>query len=195
MPRLWINTIEAHRSEVRRAVLDAVGSLIAQHGLVGVTMSGIAEMAGIGRATLYKYFPDIESILFAWHQREIESHLSHLMAVRDRAEGAKASLEAVLNAYAMIMFQSRGHADNELAALIHREDRLVQAERRLHSMIRGLLSEAGGVVRQDVSPNELASYCLQALGAAARLKNKGAVGRLVSVTLSGLYATEVERAR
>jgi AcrR family transcriptional regulator len=190
MPRLWIDTIEAHRGEVRRAVIDAAVSLVAQHGLVGVTMSGIAELAGIGRATLYKYFPDIEAILFAGHQRELESHLSHLMAVRDQAEGAEARLEAVLSAYALITFHSRGHGDQELAALIHRDDQVAQAERQLHSMIKGLLSEAVGVVRQDVSSDELASYCLHSLAAAARLRNKAAVGRLVSVTLSGLYATE-----
>lgn len=190
MPKLWIETIEAHRGEVRRAVIEAAAALVAERGLVGVTMSGIAESAGIGRATLYKYFPDIEAILFAWHQREIESHLSHLMTVRDQAEGAEARLEAVLNAYAMITFHSRRHADKELAALVHRDDQVAQAEYQLHGMIRGLLSEAVGVVRQDVSSDELASYCLHALAAAARLRNKAAVGRLVLVTLSGLYATE-----
>jgi AcrR family transcriptional regulator len=190
MPKLWIDTIEAHRGEVKQAVLNAAVSLVAQHGLVGVTMSGIAELAGIGRATLYKYFPDIEAILFAWHQREIESHLSRLMTVRDQAEGAEARLEAVLNAYALITFHSRGHGDRELAALVHRDDQVAQAERQLYSMIKGLLSEAVGIVRQDVSSDELASYCLHALAAAARLRNKAAVSRLVSVTLSGLYATE-----
>jgi phosphoribosyl-dephospho-CoA transferase len=90
----------------------------------------------------------------------------------------------------MITFHSRGHADKELAALVHRDDQVAQAERQLHAMIRGLLSEAVGVVRQDVSAEELASYCLHALAAAARLRNKAAIARLVLVTTSGLYATE-----
>lgn len=34
-----------------------------------MTMSRIAEEIGIGRATLYKYFPDVEAILLAWHER------------------------------------------------------------------------------------------------------------------------------
>ncbi|UUL75658.1 TetR/AcrR family transcriptional regulator [Pseudarthrobacter sp. Fe7] len=88
MPKLWNETIETHRDAVRRAVLDAAARLVAGHGLAGVTMSAVAQNAGIGRATLYKYFPDVESILAAWHERQIESHLTELTRVRDRTEGA-----------------------------------------------------------------------------------------------------------
>ena len=56
MPKLWDETIDAHRREVRHAILHATGALVAEHGLLSVTMSQIAEQAGIGRATLYKYF-------------------------------------------------------------------------------------------------------------------------------------------
>ncbi len=59
MPRIWSETIAAHRDAVRDATLDATAALVAEHGLTGVTMSQIAKESGIGRATLYKYFPDI----------------------------------------------------------------------------------------------------------------------------------------
>ena len=39
-------------------------------------MSQIAEQTGIGRATLYKYFPDVEAILLAWHERQVTGHLA-----------------------------------------------------------------------------------------------------------------------
>src|SRR5687767_2901383 len=67
MPKLWNETIETHRRDVRDAILDATSSLVAEGGLRSVTMSLIAEKADIGRATLYKYFPDIEAILKSWH--------------------------------------------------------------------------------------------------------------------------------
>ena len=63
----------------REAILDATAALVAEHGLTGVTMSQIARDTGIGRATLYKYFPDVESILHAWHQRQIDGHLKDLL--------------------------------------------------------------------------------------------------------------------
>ncbi len=76
MPRLWTETIQTHRNQVRDAILDTMAALVEEQGLLQVTMSQIAEQAGIGRATLYKYFPDIESILLAWHDRQITAHLA-----------------------------------------------------------------------------------------------------------------------
>ena len=72
-------------------------------------MSQIAEETGIGRATLYKYFPDVEAILLAWHDRQIAAHLAYLSEVRDQAGDAGERLEAVLEAYALLSSHSRGH--------------------------------------------------------------------------------------
>jgi AcrR family transcriptional regulator len=66
---------QLHRREVRDAILDTMAALVAEHGLLGVTMSQIAEETGIGRATLYKYFPDVEAILLAWHDRQFTAHI------------------------------------------------------------------------------------------------------------------------
>lgn len=63
-------------------------------------MSRSPGQARIGRATLYKYFPDIESILVAWHDRQITSHLGHLASVREQADEPVEQLRAVLEAYA-----------------------------------------------------------------------------------------------
>jgi hypothetical protein len=43
-----------------------------------------------------------------------------------------------------------------------------------------------GNLRDDVAPDELASYCLHALAAAGSLPSEAAVRRLVTVTLAGL---------
>ncbi|PZR63929.1 MAG: TetR/AcrR family transcriptional regulator [Chloroflexi bacterium] len=188
MPKLWTETIEAHRHAVRDATLDTAAELVAEHGLRSVTMSQIAEETGIGRATLYKYFPDVEAILLAWHERQISGHLAHLAQVRDQAGDAGERLEAVLEAYALISHESRGHHDTELAAFLHRDEQVGRAQHQLRDMIRHLLREAAeaGVLRGDIAPDELAGYCLHALGAASSLPSKAAVRRLVAVTLAGL---------
>jgi AcrR family transcriptional regulator len=186
MPKLWNETIEAHRRDVRDATLDTTAALVAEHGLLSVTMSQIAEQTGIGRATLYKYFPDVEAILFAWHERQVTSHLEHLAEVRDRASGAAERLEAVLVAYALMSYE---HHDTELAALLHRGEHVTRAQQQLSDFVRDLLIEGAktGHFREDVAPDELASYCLHALGAANSLPSKAAVRRLVTVTLAGLH--------
>jgi len=188
VPRLWDDTIQAHRHQVRDAILDTTAALVAEHGLLSVTMSQIAEQTGIGRATLYKYFPDVEAILLAWHQRQITGHLDQLAEVRDQAGAVDQRLEAVLEAYALIVHQSHGHRGSELAAFLHRDQQVTRAEQQLRDMLQDLLTEAAttGKVRDDVAPSELASYCLHALAAASSLPSEVAVRRLVTVTLAGL---------
>ena len=185
MPKLWNQTIEAHRRAVRDATVDTTAALVARHGLRSVTMSQIAEETGIGRATLYKYFRDVESILIAWHQRQIAAHLDYLAEVRDGAGHPAERLRAVLEAYALIRHE---HDGTELSAALHRGEHVERAQQQLGGFVRDLLSEgaAAGDVRDDVASDELAAYCLHALTAATGLPSKAAVRRLVAVTLAGL---------
>jgi AcrR family transcriptional regulator len=194
VPKLWTQTIEAHRHAVHDATLDAAAALVAEHGLLSVTMSQIAEKTGIGRATLYKYFSDVEAILIAWHERQVTRHLEHLAEVRDEAGDPSDRLKAVLEAYALISHDiSHANHGSELAALLHRGEHVVaRAQQQLSDLIRNLLTEAAeiGDLRDDVPPDELASYCLHALTAARSLPSKAAVRRLVTVTLAGLRSQE-----
>ena len=185
MPRLWEETIDAHRRAVGEAILDITAGLVAEHGLRSVTMSQIAKETGIGRATLYKYFPDVEAILGAWHERQVAGHLQQLADLAGHCGDAAERLEAVLETYALIQHEHHG---SEIAALLHRGDHVARAEQHLRGFIRDLLAEGAeaGDLRDDVAPDELAGYCLHALAAASDLPSKAAVGRLVEVTLDGL---------
>src|ERR1017187_8661969 len=153
----------------------------------GTAMSAPAddEETGIGRATLYKYFSDVEAILVAWHLRQVSGHLKQRVRLRDRAGEPCERLETVLAAYALIHYQHHG---TELAALLHQGEHLAHANQQLNELIRGLPAEAAtaGAIRDDVDPAELATYCLHAITAASELPSKAAVRRLVQVTLTGL---------
>ena len=185
MPKLWSDTIEAHRRDVRDATLDTTAALVAKHGLRSVTMSQIAEEIGIGRATLYKYFPDVEAILGAWHHRQVAAHLTHLTEVRDQAGSPRERLEAVLEAYALISHEPR---NSEISALVHRGEHFARAQQHLSRLIRDTVVEAvaAGDIRDDVAPDELTTYCLHALAAASSLRSKAAIRRLVTITLAGM---------
>ncbi len=185
VPKLWNETIDEHRRAVNEAILDTTAALVAEHGPASVTMSGVAERTGIGRATLYKYFPDIDSILLAWHERQITRHLHQLAEVRAGTSDPGAALEAVLTTYALAQ---RGHGHGDVAAALHRGEHVARAHQYLRDFVRDLLAAAAGAgdLRTDVDPEELAVYCLHALGAAGALPSEAAVHRLVTVTLSGL---------
>jgi AcrR family transcriptional regulator len=148
-------------------------------------MSQIAEHTGIGRATLYKYFADVEAILVAWHEQHVAHHLAHLAEIRNHPGDAGSRLRAVLEAFATIRHERH---DPELAALVHRGEHIGRAHQQLTDLICELVTDAAaaGVVRDDVAASELAVYCLHAITAAASLPSKAAVVRLVQVTLAGL---------
>jgi AcrR family transcriptional regulator len=189
VPKLWSETIETHRSQVRGAIIETTAALVAERGLRGVTMSQIAEDSGIGRATLYKYFPDVEAILAAWHEQHVTAHLEHLVSVRDHSGDPSERLEAVLEAYALICYEIAHHDHGaDLTALVHRGEQITRAQQHLNQLIRDMIAEAArsGRVRSDVTPEELAAFCLHALAASSSMTSKAAVRRLVTVTIAGL---------
>ncbi|MEV1321508.1 helix-turn-helix domain-containing protein [Micromonospora arborensis] len=181
MPKLWTDTIEAHRAAVRDATLDAAAALIAEHGLTALTMSRIAETTGIGRATLYKYFPDIDAVLRAWHERQVRQHLAHLMEIRDDTADPSARLRAVLHAYARMS----GHSHSgELGAELHRSEQVTAAHQQLRAFLSTLIADAAQAktIRDDIAPDELAAFALNALAADA------AAEHLVELTFDAMQA-------
>lgn len=188
MPRLWSDTIDSHRRAVRDAVLDATGELVSRDGARGVTMARIAEAAGIGRATLYKYFPDLDAILLAWHERHVAARLERLTSLVASGTDPLEGLRAVMEAYA----SSQRHAV-ELPEL-HGAEHAGEARQRLLGFVGDLVSEGvtAGSLRDDVPAAELADYCLHALAAARALSSREAVQRLVDVTMTGLTKPGVD---
>lgn len=187
VPKLWNETIAAHRESVRDAVMDTAWRLVRERGLSGVTMSQIAEQAGIGRATLYKYFPDVEAIVIAWHERQIGAHLEQLAAIRDRQTDPDERLRAVLTGYAHLSRHSHAHP-GDLTSFLHRGAHTQGAQEQLRALVTDLIARAAasGSVRADAPPAELASFALHALAAAGDLPDPTAVDRLVALVTAGL---------
>ncbi|MGD9528999.1 TetR/AcrR family transcriptional regulator [Pseudonocardia sp.] len=186
MPKLWTDTVDSHRRAVRDAALDAASELLAERGPRGVTMSRVAEKAGIGRATLYKYFPDVDAVVRAWHEREVAAHLAQLGMLRDAPGTPIERLEAVLRAYASLA--RRSHTGGEATGPLHADDHVVRGRHQVRDMVCDLLSAARGEgdVREDVPVAELAAFCLHALGAAGPDAPEPVVQRLMLLIMSAL---------
>ncbi|WP_062986726.1 TetR/AcrR family transcriptional regulator [Nocardia salmonicida] len=189
MPKLWSETIDEHRRAVRDSILDTTARLAIEHGVSSVTMSQVAEHAGIGRATLYKYFSDVGTILGAWHEQQVGNHLGQLMEAGAAEGDASQRLNILLSTYARVLRESRRHHDTDLGALVHHGgSHVVHAEQKLRQLMTDSIGAAAaiGAVRADVPAAELASYCLHALDAAVSLSSEEAVQRLLGFVRAGL---------
>jgi AcrR family transcriptional regulator len=192
MPKLWTDTIEAHKKSVRDAALDATASLVLRRGLTAVTMSEIAQETGIGRATLYKYFPDVQTLVHAWHERQIARHLTVLAGIAHGGGVPLERLEAVLRAYAGM---AHSHEDGDLANLLHTGGHAIHALDHLSALVAAIIAEGAeaGDLRKDMPPDELATFCLAAMAGARNLGSDAAIDRLVALTLDGLGARGIEQ--
>jgi AcrR family transcriptional regulator len=158
-------------------------ALAAHNGVLSVSMSQVAATAGISRATLYKYFPDVESILLAQHDRQVAGELEQLHAIRDAGSDPGHQLEQVLRIHATMVHRHHGSA---IAPAAHRAGAHQHQEKFLQDLLRQAADS--GAIRSDIPPAELTRFCLHALSAAARADSSAAVERLVRLTLDSLQA-------
>ena len=56
--------IIVNKEEKRRAIALACSELLLEHGINDLTISQIAETAGVGKGTIYEYFENKEDIVF-----------------------------------------------------------------------------------------------------------------------------------
>ena len=69
------------REEIREAILDAVGRLLAKYGYKKMTVEDIARESGIGKGTVYLYFPSKEEVALGWFDRAHDRMNEHLSAI------------------------------------------------------------------------------------------------------------------
>src|SRR5215218_225688 len=69
--------------KTRRRLVEAGAHVISLRGFRDATMRDIAEHAKVGDATIYKYFPTKESLLFGFFELRMEDLVARLRAVPD----------------------------------------------------------------------------------------------------------------
>jgi len=70
-----MKTSKSQQEKTRRHVIRIAVELITQYGYDATTMKQIARAAGIGDATIYKYFPTKEKLLLGYYELCIETVL------------------------------------------------------------------------------------------------------------------------
>lgn len=88
---------EAQRREKERAVYEAVLKLLGEgQDLSDLTVSQIAAAAGIGKGTVYEYFPSKKEIVYSLTDYCMEEELVRLQAALEPCHTLQAAGEAML---------------------------------------------------------------------------------------------------
>ncbi|WP_171075054.1 TetR/AcrR family transcriptional regulator [Nonomuraea basaltis] len=69
-----------HHSHKAARILDSARELVADHGVRKVTVSEIAAAAGVGKGTVYLYWPTKEDLILGMFARELLAFLDEVVA-------------------------------------------------------------------------------------------------------------------
>lgn len=146
MPRIRAENIEAHKVQTRSAIVEAAAKLFVVDGFTGTSLATIADLAGIGRSTIYEYFESKDALLVAIIEDRVPPLLDGLVAQLPDA-GAVERTEALFRG----AFDLVG-AHLELAVLLFRVGReLPKPSRdRLWRCLAPITRELFRVCRQGV---------------------------------------------
>jgi AcrR family transcriptional regulator len=148
----WDDSLEAHRGRQRRAIYDATLSLVTERGLSDVSMAEVARQAGIGRATLYKYFPSVEHILAAVALDEMDRERATLDAalvpLDDPLERLRTSTRLLIE-----YFDSPDHA--LASGAVHPTQFSEEVGRDVHAAFRSLHEMLADMVRDAIDEDHL----------------------------------------
>ena len=85
MPKIIGESLASHRELTRARLFEALGSLMGEQSFESITMSQIAERAGVGRTAVYNHFADKEVLLLAY-MREVTGESARVLTQRLEAE-------------------------------------------------------------------------------------------------------------
>ena len=148
----WRESLSDHKLKQADRITSAAIELVFEHGVSALSMSAIAQAAGVSRQTLYKYFPDVAAILRAAVQRSED----HDTAMIEQAETPRAQLVAFVR-WALSAAQA-GHPSPSALQPVLAPD--VRAELEAHAAhvkrLVALIVQRGvdeGEFRPDLDPD------------------------------------------
>jgi AcrR family transcriptional regulator len=153
------------------AILEAAAVALTEHGS-SASMADVASSAGVSRATLYRYYPDRETLLHALASHALIDASARLAdagldraSVEDAVERIVRALTTVGNRYAVIVRKQVESNQDEIERLVSAPIRAV--------FDRGIET---GVFRQDLSADILVELFGGALMAALNLTQRRQLG-------------------
>lgn len=188
------DTLRADARANRDLIIAAAQAMFAEHGL-DVPMKDIADRAGVGVGTLYRRFPDRESLIAA----TAYAHLAALARALETADREEARAWPALCRFLGECITSRLGAlaaaiEPGLHARIQADPRLAALRADLGDAIARLTrrAQADGDLRRDTEPRDVALLMTVQVYARPEQSHADAVARVVTIIVSGLRADHAE---
>jgi AcrR family transcriptional regulator len=178
----------------REIVLRTAAMLFAEDGLE-VSLSRIAQRAGVGAGTVYRHFPSKE-ILF---EAVLADHVEGLVGVADQWAARAAPGDALFGFLLEVIEKSANHhhvCDALTADRSWPHAVLTAAAQRFREALESLLHNAkqAGAIRPDVRADDLAALAVGGAALRSAHQNRARGMRLVRLLLDGLRVPTVTEA-
>lgn len=136
----------------RDRIVHAALVLINDLGLAGVTMSGVADAAGVARQTLYNHYPDVDSIVAAAISQHSAESVERLHAAMRVVEGPLDQLEQLIRHVAATTAHAPHGLDMRHGLSPEARASVAEFDHALDALIARMLEDgrSAGVFRADL---------------------------------------------
>lgn len=198
VPKISAETLEKHRAETIDKLVDSFGRLVMEQGYEDVSLADVAQDVGLARTAIYNYFPDRESLLFAWTDREVRRAIEAMRRQIDEAPDSAAKLRIFVRLQ-LVDFASRHlPPGQEVIQFLKPETygRFMEHIEPIERLLRGVLAhglETGEFA--DVEPDDVVPLVIACIGsergplAAGKHDVEEATDRVTSFLLRALHAS------
>jgi AcrR family transcriptional regulator len=187
---------------IRDAILDATDELLRKFGYRKMTIDDLAREVGIGKGTVYLYFPSKEEIALSHIDRIIERLKTRLWAIADSSITPDQKIKRMLVERVMFRFDSVQHYTtslNEMLAqvrprLLERRKKYFEEEANVFAEVLsqgktdGVFHGTANEVAQILiaATNSLLPYSLSTYELGSREEIENRTTRLADVLLKGI---------
>lgn len=169
----YMSKLRKDAEENRSAILSAADLVFASHGIT-VPLDLVCQQAGVGRATLYRHFPDRHHLIVALLEQGLEETAAKAVELGDREDAF----------FVLLRFHAeRIHARSSLIDYWRVLDRNAPEVRRVrerfHQVFSPLIFRAveAGTCRPDIQVEDV-TLLVSMLGSALRGRSAEEQGRL-----------------
>jgi TetR/AcrR family transcriptional regulator, regulator of mycofactocin system len=156
------------RTTVMAAIEEAALELLARHKMADVTVEEIAEKAGVGLRTLYRYFPSKYAILAAYPHRE-SARLANLIKQRPETESPFIALRnGFVEAYDIVDPAENNRWLAAISNSVSVDRPALTALRATADAISGALAERMGSAADELWPSVAGTIAAAAIEAGSR---------------------------